>query len=455
MTRHLLATLTILLATLTPAFSQLNISAQLRPRAEFRNGQGAPQVADTAAAFFLSQRTRLNVGYTGYRFKIYTSIQDVRVWGQDASSINRITNDSNAGLMMHEAWGEISLIDTGKFTGNLTLKLGRQELVYDDVRLLGNLDWLQQGRRHDAALVKFDFKSWTAHSGAAFNQNTERKANTIYNGMPGVYSAGTNGMASMYKSMQFIYVAKKFASGTASTLLFKDDFSRYHFAPTDADKKTPIYERKVWSRYTIGSNFFGTAFKRFGIAASAFYQGGKYRDGTPLNEYLLSLFVTYDVNKKFSIGPGVDITSGNNGSDPNKRFQRFDPLYGTPHKFWGYMDYFYVADGFGSNGLINYYLKSKLKVNDRLALSLDLHRFELPNAVSDDSGTLLTKTLGTELDFTVTYAMTSVIRVEGGYSAMLSTATLASAKVKNIVNADRQSTWAYVMLTIKPEFVFR
>ena len=107
MTPRLLATLAIFFATAITAFSQLNISVQFRPRAELRSGQGAPQVADTAAAFFLSQRTRLNVGYTGYRFKVYTSIQDVRVWGQDASTVNRITNDSNAGLMMHEAWSLI------------------------------------------------------------------------------------------------------------------------------------------------------------------------------------------------------------------------------------------------------------------------------------------------------------------------------------------------------------
>ena len=42
------------------------------------------------------------------------------------------------------------------------------------------------------------------------------------------------------------------------------------------------------------------------------------------------------------------------------------------------MDYFYVADGFGPNGLINYYLKSKYKAKDNLTLSLDAHYFLLP-----------------------------------------------------------------------------
>src|SRR5690606_13241023 len=260
-------------------------------------------------------------------------IQDVRVWGQDASSINRITTDTYDGLMVHEAWGELSLVDTGKVVKNFTIKIGRQELVYDDVRLLGNLDWLQQARRHDAAVIKFEHNGLTAHLGVAYNQNVERKSNQIYNGTPSGYPASTNGMASMYKAMQFLYVAKKHGFGNSSFLLFKDDFNKFSLGENGALQ----YERGVWSRYTMGGNLFGTL-KSVSFSASAFYQGGKYREGTSLNEYLLSASALYAVSTRVSIGPGVDITFGNNGSDPSKKFQRFDPLYGTPHKFWGYMD---------------------------------------------------------------------------------------------------------------------
>ena len=171
---HLILIAFPILACVNSAFGQLTISGQLRTRTEIRNGQGTLQVKDTVPAVFTSQRTRINIGYTGYRFKIFSAIQDVRVWGQDASLINRVTTDPSDGLMLHEAWGELSLVDTGKVVKNFTLKVGRQELVYDDVRLLGNLDWLQQARRHDAALLKFDHKGWTAHLGAAYNQNAER-----------------------------------------------------------------------------------------------------------------------------------------------------------------------------------------------------------------------------------------------------------------------------------------
>ena len=437
------------------AQAQFTVSGQLRTRTEFRNGQGTPQMKDTANAAFTSQRTRINFGYTGYRFKLYASLQDVRVWGQDASTINRITTDPNDGFMVHEAWGEISLVDTGKVIKNFTLKIGRQELVYDDVRLLGNLDWLQQARRHDAALLKFDHNGWTAHLGAAYNQNAERKSNTIYNGTPTSYTAGTNGKSSLYKSMQFLYLAKKLHFGNASFLFFKDDFSKYHFATTDINKVTPIYESGVWSRYTLGGNLFGTAIRKLGFAASAFLQGGNYRDGTPLDEYFVSLSTLYSVGRKTVLGPGVDITSGNNGADPTKKYQRFDPLYGTPHKFWGYMDYFYVADGFGPNGLIDYYFKVRHKAKDNLMLSLDAHQFVLPSAVTNESGVELNKALGTELDFIFNYSITRVVNLEGGYSAMFSTPTMISTKVKNAKLADTFSTWAYVMISIRPEYIFK
>src|SRR6478609_1770237 len=436
--------------------AQFTISGQLRTRTELRNGQGTVQQSDTVPALFTSQRTRLNLGYAGYRYKIFTAIQDVRVWGQDASTTNRTTSDPNDGLMIHEAWAEVSLVDTGKVIKNFTLKIGRQELLYDDSRLLGNLDWLQQARRHDAALIKFDHKGWTVHLGAAYNQNAEKKSNTIYNGVPTAYTAGTNGISSMYKSMQFLYAAKKFYFGNATFLAFKDDFSKYHFAPADINKVTPIYEQGVWSRYTIGGNMFGTAVRKLGFTLSGFYQGGNYRDGTSLNEYFYSASVLFAATRKFSVGPGIDVTSGNNGSDPTKKNARFDPLYGTPHKFWGYMDYFYVADGFGPNGLIDYYLKGRYKAKDNLLLSLDAHQFQLPDAVLAKDGSTMSKSLGTELDFVLLFTPTKALSLEAGYCTMLSTSTLTSPAVKNVAKAADVSTWAYLMINIKPsEFVVK
>ena len=79
-----------------------------------------------------------------YRLKFGLTLQDVRVWGQDVSTINRTTTANNNGLMLHEAWAEILLTDTTLKNKAFSLKIGRQELAYDDQRLLGNLDWLHR-----------------------------------------------------------------------------------------------------------------------------------------------------------------------------------------------------------------------------------------------------------------------------------------------------------------------
>jgi hypothetical protein len=88
-------------------------------------------------------------------------------------------------------------------------------------------------------------------------------------------------------------------------------------------------------------------------------------------------------------------------------------------------------------------------------MSLDGHRFVLPSAVVNKDGTTMKKALGTEIDFVFNYAMTKVVNIEGGYSTMFSTSTMASAKVKNVSRAADFSDWAYLMISIKPEFTFK
>jgi len=429
----------------TDLYAQFTFTGQLRPRFELRDGQGTLTPEGAVPAAFISQRSRLNFGYKGYRFKAFAALQDVRVWGQDASSINRITGTGMDGLLLHEAWGELSLIDTTSTIENLSLKIGRQELVYDDVRLLGNLDWLQQARRHDLALLKFENKGWMAHLGVAFNQNGEFKVGHTYNGTPTGYAAGTNAIGNLYKSMQFLYLGRKFYAGNLSFLVLKDDFSQY---TTNAG--TRVLERGVWSRVTLGGYLAATALKKIGVSASAYYQTGKDKNGMDLNAYMFSASALYAAGRKISIGPGIDYQSGGVSNGKNKNF---DPLYGTPHKFWGLMDYFYVADGFGNNGLVNAYLKTRYKAKDNLLVSVDLHQFSSSNAVVGNDGVQLDRNFGSELDIIFTYNMTKAITVEGGYCTFFATPTLASPAVKNVPNADLQANWAYMMITLKPDFL--
>lgn len=433
------------------AKAQFTLTGQVRPRTELRDGQGTLQKKGDDAALFTSQRARLNAGFTGYRFKVFLALQDVRVWGQDQSSINRTTTDANDGFMLHEAWGEIFLNDTVSKIKNLSLKIGRQEISYDDQKVIGGLDWLQQARRHDAVVLKFANKGWIADIGAAFNQNSEKTVGTVYNGIPTAYGAGTNGIGTMYKSFQYAYVGKKFFFGDLSFLFFKDDFNKY---VTVAAVKTPV--QGVWSRTTTGLYYNANLTRKINLTGSYYYQGGRNKDGRVLSANLASITSTVQVSRKLFIGPGVDYLSGTDGTKAvtaDSRSNLFDPLYGTPHKFWGGMDYFYAANGFGSQGLLNYFLKAKYNAKDNLIFFAELHGFEAANNVSNGAGGTQTSYLGTELDLKMSYNFTKLINIEAGYSYMTATNTMASAQVKNVSNANLSPQWAYVTLNIKPDFL--
>lgn len=436
--------ITLLIFGQNVAHAQLTATGQIRERTEARGGQATLLQEGQRGALFNSQRTRLNVGYTGYRYKVYASLQDVRVWGQDASTINRTNLEANDGILFHEAWTEIMLIDTISSIQNLSLKIGRQEISYDDQKVLGSLDWLQQARRHDAIVLKYANKGWTADFGAAFNQRTEQNTGTLYNGQPSTYAAGTNQIGHAYKSFQYAYIGKKLYFGDVSFLFFKDDFSK--FTGTVA---VPTIIEGVNSRTTTGFYYNLNPTRKINLNGSVYYQGGKDKSGKNISAKLASLTATYQAGRKLSLGLGADYLSGTDESKEATHNNQFDPLYGTPHKFWGYMDYFYVANQFGQQGLFNYFVKAKYNASDKLGLFLDVHGFE--SAAKLNGG--LDSYLGTEIDLKANYKFTKLINLEFGYSTMLAKNTMASAAVKNVVNPELTAHWAYLMLNITPNFL--
>jgi hypothetical protein len=428
--------------------AQFTLGAQLRTRTELRDGQGSPLSLGTKPAIFTSQRSRLSAGFTGYRFKLGLTVQDVRVWGQDVSTINRTTTADNNGFMLQEAWAEIMLLDTTVKNKSLNLKIGRQELNYDDGRLLGNLNWLQQGRRHDAALIKYESNSWMLHVGAAFNQNKENAAGTIYNPTPlGNYTANTNG-GTQYKSLEYLYLGKKLAKGNISFLFLADQFNKFH-VDSVAGAAVKTWDEGVYNRATTGL-FFTNQFNKLSVTASAYYQFGSNASGQTISAELLSASFQYAICKSFSAGAGVDYTTGGL-SQSGKTSKAFDPLYGSPHAFWGLMDYFYAANGFGNKGLQDYYIKTKLKAGPRFQLAADVHKFLSSSYIPGAT----TRRFGTEADLVGTYALSKVIGFEAGYSHFWNTASLTAPSVKNIPNAQSNSNWAYLMITLKPELLLK
>jgi len=505
--------------TFSTVNAQFTLTGQLRTRTEIRNGLGNLVLKGSKSAAFTSQRTRLAFGYKWDRLTFGVTVQDVRVWGQDASSIS---NADGNRLMLHEGWADLTLFNKADTTIKtkgidlMSLKIGRQELSYDDVRLIGNLDWLQQARRHDMALLKTVHKGWQIDLGYAYNQNTDAfgVTNTSYvpsnvaayvknslgvlvptpagvlpmapagnagnnsakNGAP-VWTnpPTTNGGNQDYKSFTSLYISKKFNQTKFSALFFNDNFGKYKMDSVGSDAAGYVYGKRFVSagvadafdysgsihRYTYGlmiNKIMGNAsgFGKIAIQAAYYAQRGKNRDGVKMkeaNHYTIA--ATYQKGK-ISFTPGYDVLSGNDATTTED--EKFDPLYGTPHRHWGYMDYFYVGTGSPAGGLKNPYLKFKYTGNT-LAAGVDFHLFSIDKDMKKADGTFIDKKLGNELDLTVNYNMNKFTNIELGYSIMNAKNSMAFAKGQATTDAaadtyKKTGNWFYAMIRFTPDFFF-
>lgn len=487
------------LAGTISAQAQLTLTGQLRTRTELRDGYGNLLPKDAPAAAFTSQRTRLSVGYKVDRLSFGFTAQDVRVWGQDASTITAA--DGNR-FSVHEAWAELQLLnkaDTSihlKGLDQLSVKVGRQELDYDGSRLLGNLDWLQQGRRFDAALIKARHRGWALDLGGGFNQNSDAfgLTGTAYtpgnvattalstrneilsvptgfiptsgkNGAPIVVNTvSTNGQNQQFKAFQMAHLTKAFKGHTLTGLFFKDDFSRYRIDSTGSISNGYVYGRRydvrgVNSRVTYGAMLTGllakTARGKFSYLAFAYAQSGRDRDGLAINgAHYYGINLAY-LQNRFTVTSGYETLTGNQPNQPAGTTRRFDPLYGTPHKYWGTMDYFYVGTGSPVGGLQDAFLKVKYTAR-RFTAGLDVHYFALEspivNRLSEVPGTFRGH-LGNEYDFMASYALNKFTAIELGYSLMQGSNQLEYAKQNTLNQKEKLGQWGYLMLNIRPDFL--
>ena len=398
----------------TPLSAQFTITGEIRPRAEFRNGFKSLTTDNTDAAFFIEQRSRLYLGYTETKYSFQLTLQDVRLWGENS----QIFKNDNSLFNVFEAWGAYHFNDKFK------LKVGRQALDYDNARILGNLAWAQQARSHD--LLKFEYKSndFSLHFGAAFNQEDvlsrpepARLASTFYNGI------------NNYKTIQYLWLNKKYEKGNTS-FLFLNNGIQAPDSVVNFSQTAGIYSK----------DDFGTV----DLSAELYYQFGKTGNGADLSGLMAALFINFDLGKT-NLGIGGDYLTG---TDPGSaESSSFTPLYGTNHKFYGLMDYFYVGNPSGDVGLIDVYLNAKFGLSDKSALNIALHRFNSQVDLTEQFAAE-SNTLGTEIDLVYNLNIDKAVNLKIGYSQMF-----ADSNMELIKTGDSNATnnWAWAMLTIKPK----
>jgi len=397
------------------AAAQFTLSGEIRPRVEYRDGFKKPLPKGADAAFFVEQRSRLNAMYTSEKFDVYMSLQDVRNWG----AVSQIYKTDPSLHNIYQAWASY------KFNDRHALTLGRMELEYDNARILGNLDWASQGRSHD--LLKYEYKGGgiKLHVGAAFNQDAStpepsKLAGTFYN------------VAGNYKTMQFAWIHKDWEKAALSVLFLNNGVQSAIDSSVNFSQTFGLY----------GTKSIGSA----SIEYDGYYQFGRNATGESIGAFLLAANATFWKSKPLNLTVGGEILSGDKSSTTGKD-EAFNPLYGTHHKFYGFMDYFYVGNGHKNKGLVDVFVKTKIKAGARSAILAHVHEFFTQSKIVTESSEDMSSSLGTELDLVFVHNITPGVVLNAGYSSMFFTKSLEYIKDTPDPKA---ASWAWVMISFKP-----
>ena len=404
-----------------PMAAQFTFSGEFRPRTEFNRGYKALAEEGQQPSLFTSQRTRLNLFHQSEHVHTSLVLQDVRLFGSQP----QLVGNHDFGVSVHQAWAEVF------FHKHLSLRVGRQELVYDNARILGNVDWVQQARTHDLALVRYEgvFK---AHMGLAYHESGNI-TNNLYLG------------PDAYKAMQFLWLNHRFGNLTGSLLILNNG------VPFNTlDTLGNITDQQIHYSQTIGTHLV-LPWKKFRFMGYLYAQTGKAGSGAEIRDAYNACFEAgYRLHERGTLTLGFEYLSGKSELSTSQRISSFTPLYGTNHAFNGWMDYFYVGNHINSVGLVNPYLKGVYQ-HGRFTFTTHIHYFLAAADVADPDDPLsaMPRELGTECDLMVQYSISPQASIMLGYSRMFGTSTLAAIRGGD---PDATSHWAWCQLIVRPTF---
>jgi hypothetical protein len=400
-----------MLASFDLIAQQFKLSAEIRPRYEYRHGYKSLFSSGMDGAHFISQRTRLNVSFSNKSVKTYLSFQNVRVWG-DVSTLS----PADFGNAIHEAWAEITLIP------KWYVKLGRQEIVYDDHRIFGNVGWAQQARSHDAFLVKFiPGDQHRLDFGLALNADIQANQDILYSNVAG------------YKTFQYLWYHGKFGNVGVSLLALN---TGVEYDEGGAQKIN--YMQTTGPRVTFKSG-------NFEMAIAGYLQTGK-KVKKKVNAFYVGGHAGYKLTGNFKFTAGFEMLSGKDTDDTSDDIKSFAPLFGTNHKFNGWMDYFYVGNHAGSVGLVDIY--GNIGFNrSKFSFKLIPHIFMSHAKITDMSNNEMDKYLGTEIDMAMGYKLNDFVKISAGFSKMFATDSMEILKGGD---KDMDNNWAWIMFSVKP-----
>lgn len=322
-------------------------------------------------------------------------VQDVRTWGEES---HPLFDYSASHLDMHQGF----LRYRGASWSWLTTSVGRMETNFGGQRLMGAVDWTQQGQSFDGvrldvvsgrtlwALIGFQLKDETA-PGIVDDEELFGVYGTIADMGPGALDVYW-----LYDRLSGLATSDEHLLGV-----------RYAFSGSGG------VTGRVEATYETGT--------RTDVDVAAYMFGA--RVGTAVADGKLTATLWYDY------------LSGDDPATPESEV--FNTFFGTNHKFYGFADMFLnIPAHTAGAGLQDMAVKLLWAPVPDVRAGIDLHSF-----YAAEQGGLSGTHFGDELDLTLTHRYSDRLSASVGFSYLLQDDLFAE-----IGRLDDDLTWFYVML---------
>ena len=370
-----------------PRSLRLSISGENRSRFEYMSRVYSPANPDGRERFdFTHMRTRLRFDFEVEEdIDAIVELQDVRTWGDEGSTIADAEGvDLKRGV----------IVLRNLFDQPLSLEVGRFVLSYGDQRVIGALEWFDQGRTYDGFRMSYD---WEEGYVDFFGTRIEDDATGDIDeqDLLGVY-AGVDWLVGD-------------VSGEAYTILYRDQERRMG----ENDLGSTQY-------FTFGTRLFGKT-GPFDYTGEIAAQRGEVRDDD-LTAWAFAVKGGYTVEEaswKPRFGVEVDYASGND--DPTDGdTETFQTLLPTNHLHYGYIDLVAWSNILAFRGSV------EVRPAEKLLVTLDYHHFRLDDeeggwmnaggATIRPGANGASKDLGDEIDLQLTWDATDSLSLLAGWA---------------------------------------
>lgn len=411
--------------------NELTVDLQFYARGESRYG-GIPASEDedsesqsVGKSNFIQGRARLPINYKRDWLEARITPQHSGVWGQEGKG----------SFNLYESWAKLTA------RCGLFAQVGRVALSYDDERIIGSDNWAMASQSHDVLRLGYEGHGHKAHAILAYNQNAK---------VLGTSSSYYVNGAQPYKTMQVLW---------------------YHYDLPRLPLGASLLFMNIGMQNSDNASTMGTKFQQllgshlkfapphWKAEASYYHQLGQNEDGMRINAWMASAKVSFSpANYGFTLG--YDYMSGDKyfavppqgaiGMARHEVIRGFSTVYGSHHKFYGAMDFFYVTtyvNGF-TPGLQKAYLQAFYKPIPNLSLNAGYHYLATATKLED-----IDRPLGNEFEIQASYSISRDVTVSIGGSLMKGTETMEKLKRSNNNNMLR---WGWLSLSVNPRvFSFR